>query len=179
MTLHEIGLKHGADKATFHKYLDFYEKHLPKRTFKGRLLEIGVMDGASLEMWSEYYPNAEIIGIDIDDKSHLKITHWKCIQMDGTDPEQLKTLGKFDVIIDDGSHYTKDQQASFKHLYYNQLKKNGVYILEDTHTSLMPRYVNSKLTTLEFLDKLGIEVLHWRRDPKIDDSMTAIIKGGQ
>lgn len=29
------------------------------------------LDGASLRMWSEYYPNAKIIGYDIEDKSSL------------------------------------------------------------------------------------------------------------
>ena len=54
--LHELGLKYKTDKATFHKYLDFYEKKLPGRDFAGRLLEVGVMDGASMRMWREYVP---------------------------------------------------------------------------------------------------------------------------
>ncbi len=64
--LNDIGLKFNADKSSrFHNYLDSYQKQLPDRTFKGRLLEIGVMDGCSMSMWREYYPDAEIVGIDI------------------------------------------------------------------------------------------------------------------
>jgi len=179
MKLQQIGLKHNTDKAFFHKYLDFYEKHLPKPSFKGRLLEIGVMDGASLLMWREYYPDAEIVGVDIDSKSHLEIDHVVILQLDATVPEQMKDLGYFDVIIDDGSHMTKDQQASFEWLYYNQLTPGGIYVLEDLHTSLMPSYVNSKLTTLEYLKKSKLKVKYYRRDPDVADSMTCIIKADQ
>ena len=61
--LNDMGLKYDADKSSrFHLYLDFYQLMLPDRNFKGRLLEIGVMDGLSMKMWREYYPNAEIVG---------------------------------------------------------------------------------------------------------------------
>ena len=179
MKLQQIGLKHNTDKAFFHEYLDFYQKNLPKASFKGRLLEIGVMDGASLLMWREYYPNAEIVGVDIDSKSHLEIDHVVILQLDATQPEQLKDLGYFDIIVDDGSHMTKDQQASFEWLYYNQLNKGGIYVLEDLHTSLMPSYVNSELTTLEYLKKSKLKVEYYRRDPDVADSMTCVIKAGQ
>lgn len=179
MSLHDIGLKYNTDKATFHKYLDFYEKKLPKRDFSGRLLEIGIMDGASIRMWREYYPNAEIVGIDTGLQSDLRIEGATLLELDGTKPTELKKLGKFDIIIDDGSHMTADQQKSFNWLYYKQLNKGGVYILEDLHTSLIPAYVNSKKTTLEFLDRLNIKVIHYRRDPDEVDSMTCVIKAGQ
>src|SRR2546430_616290 len=65
--LNNIGLRHDTDKSSrFHNYLDFYEQQLPDRSFDGRLLEIGVMDGYSMAMWREYYPDAaDIIGLDI------------------------------------------------------------------------------------------------------------------
>jgi len=185
MSLQKLGLKHNTDKATFHKYLDFYQKLLPKRTFKGRLLEIGVMDGASLKMWREYYPNAEIIGIDIEDKSHLYNDDWKIPktidirQIDGTDTKQLTDLGMFDIIIDDGSHYTADQQKSFEHLYLNQLNPKGFYIIEDLHTSLNPNYVNSKRNTIDYLKHAMIEYEFYHNKANPNDSMTCVIKAGQ
>jgi hypothetical protein len=57
MKLKEIGEKYGTDKVE-HDYLDFYEKELPKQV--GKLLEIGVLNGASLRMWKEYYTEAAI-----------------------------------------------------------------------------------------------------------------------
>lgn len=179
MILQTIGLKHNTDKAFFHKYLDFYQKLLPKRQFSGRLLEIGVMDGASLRMWREYYPKAEIVGVDIDDKSHLNIEGVTILQLDATDAAALSELGNFDIIVDDGSHMTADQQATFEQLYINQLNPKGFYVLEDLHTSLMPNYVNSERTTLEYLKHAMLEYEFYQRDKAVNDSMTCVIKAGQ
>lgn len=199
--LDQIGLRLDADKSSrFHHYLDFYQLMLPDRSFKGRLLEIGVMDGLSVRMWQEYYPDAEIVGIDIKDMSFFHNDDWKVpesvklLQLDGTKAKDMKPLGKFDIILDDGSHYMKDQQASFDLLYYNQLTKNGLYILEDLWTSHIKFYQNAPITTIEFLKKLeakGMKMTHFKykhTGPGIEtvfpeykglDSHTVVIKAGQ
>ena len=46
----------------------------------------------------------------------------------------IKKYGKFDVIIDDGSHFPKDVIFSFKYLF-DTLNNNGLYFIEDTQTS--------------------------------------------
>lgn len=197
--LDEIGLKYNADKSSrFHNYLDFYQLMLPDRSFRGRLLEIGIMDGPSMRMWAEYYPKAEIVGVDIYNKDHLYNEPWgvpksvKMFEIDGTDPEQVKQLGNFDIIIDDGSHYMKDQQKSFELLYYNQLNKDGVYVLEDLWTSYIKMYQNAKITTIEYLKQLqdkGMKMTYFRHkhdgiqtvfpEYKNLDSETVVIKAGQ
>lgn len=170
--LDDIGLRLGADKSSkFHNYLDFYQKALPDQSFTGRLLEIGVMDGLSVRMWREYYPMAEIVGIDIKDMDHMHNDDWKVpdsvqlLTVDGTDPKQTKPLGMFDIIIDDGSHYWADQQKSFEILYYNQLNKGGMYILEDLWTSYIDFYANAKMHTLDYLKQLeqkGMKMTYFR-----------------
>lgn len=199
--LNDIGLKYDADKSSrFHNYLDFYEKHLPDRLFKGRLLEIGVMDGASMKMWREYYPDAEIIGIDIFDKTHLYNDDWgvpqsvQLLQINGTVEHPLRELGKFDIILDDGSHFMHDQQRTFELLYYKQLNKGGVYILEDLWTSHIAFYQNANITTIDYLKKLeakGMKMVHFKykhKGPGIQtvfpdykglDSHTVVIPAGQ
>jgi len=201
--LNDIGLKYDADKSSrFHHYLDFYQKHLPDRDFSGRLLEIGVMDGLSMKMWAEYYPNAEIVGIDIkeDMASYMHNSDWqvpesvKLITCDGTDPKQTGPLGMFDIIIDDGSHYMSHQQASFKHLYYNQLNKGGVYVIEDLWTSYIGFYQDAKITTIAYLKQLqkkGMKMTYFKYkhdgpgistafpDYKDLQSETVVIKAGQ
>lgn len=199
MSLNDIGLKYDADKSSrFHNYLDFYESMLPGRDFKGRLLEIGIMDGLSMKMWREYYPDAEIVGIDIYDKKHLYNSDWNVpesvnlLQLDGTKKKDMKPLGKFDIIIDDGSHYMMDQQASFELLYFNQLNPGGFYILEDLWTSHIDYYQNAPITTIEYLKRLekkGMEMTYFRHKhdgiktvfPQYTnlDSETVIIKAGQ
>lgn len=171
-TLQEIGLKHETDKATYHKFCDFYEQHLPKKIT--RLLEIGVMDGASLKMWRDFYPDAEIIGLDIKEPQTIPGVKW--LKMDATDPESVALLGEFDVIIDDGSHMTADQQKSFELLFEKHLKEGGMYIMEDLHTSFMPNYINSPRTTYEFLKEIDDKVIHWNKTSGFEDSFTAIIE---
>lgn len=200
--LNDIGLRYDADKSSrFHNYLDFYEKHLPGRDFSGRLLEIGVMDGFSMRMWREYYPRAEIIGLDIKDMHHLYNDTWQVpksvqlLKLDGTNAAQLKPLGMFDIIIDDGSHMTADQQKSFEILYYNQLNAGGIYILEDLWTSYVKYHQNAKITTVEYLKRLekkGMKInwFHHKHtgiqsvfpeEPGLDKlgSITSVIKAGQ
>lgn len=197
--LNDIGLRLNADKSSrFHNYLDFYQKHLPAQSFSGRLLEIGVMDGLSMRMWREYYPDAEIVGIDIKDMSFMHNTDWQIpesvqlIQCDGTDPKQVKKLGMFDIIIDDGSHYMSHQQKSFEILYYHQLNKGGVYVLEDLWTSHIDYYQDAKITTIEYLKRLeqkGMNMTYFRHKhdgiktvfPKYTglDSETVVIGAGQ
>lgn len=174
MTLHELGLKHGTDKATAHHYLEFYEAQLPKKIT--RLLEIGVKDGASLRMWHEYYPDAEIVGIDIE--AVAPVDGCTVIRMDATDVSALHTLGSFDVIVDDGSHKTKDQLISFAQLYHHQLNDGGVYVMEDIHTSYYSEYANTLRNTRSYLRGIYPKrITEWQRVPgDFTDSCTMIIR---
>lgn len=199
--LNDIGLKYGADKSSkFHHYLDFYQEQLPDRDFSGRLLEIGVMDGLSMKVWREYYPKAEIVGIDIKDMSHMHNSDWqvpesvKLIEVNGTVEKPVRALGNFDIIIDDGSHFMHDQQRSFELLYYSQLNKGGIYILEDLWTSYIDYYQNAKITTVDYLkqlEKKGFKMTYFKHKhkgpgiatvfPEYKDlqSETVAIKAGQ
>ena len=69
-SLQQLGLAFGTDKATRHRYCDTYEQLLPRDV--SELWELGILKGASLNMWAAYYPNAKIIGFDIVDKSGIK-----------------------------------------------------------------------------------------------------------
>lgn len=135
MTLHEIGLKYNTDKATFHKYLDFYEQHLSLiKKSKGNFLELGVNDGASLKMWQEWLPNLKVEGWDIkpSDISNTKI-------VDCGNVEQLsKAAGKrkFKCVIDDASHLWADQINAFNILW----PQTDIYIIEDLHTAIRKDY---------------------------------------
>lgn len=171
MTLQEIGLKTGTDKAHTHKYCDFYEKVLPKDP--KRILEIGVKYGSSLRMWKEYFPDAEIIGIDIAEP--IQVEGCVVLQIDQCDQFALSELGMFDLIIDDGSHMTLHQQISFNQLYYHNLNQGGLYIMEDLHTSFCPDYINSKYTTYELLQRFKNKI-EWCRLTDKSDSLTVVIQ---
>lgn len=189
-TLQEIGMKNSTDKATHHNFLDFYESkigHLKDNRIN--LLEIGFLHGNSIRTWLEYFNNAEVYCIDVldIDFKHERFHYFKISQED----ENLKLLFEdsfFDVIIDDGSHITSHQIKSIEYLW-SKLKKSGFYILEDLHTSFRPEYIDTDITTYEFVsgekevDSLKDiknqiqEVDIFRRIPGSNwDSVTSVIK---
>lgn len=145
MTLEALAAKYGTDKLQ-HGYIPFYEKHLPKEP--KRILEIGVKEGRSLAMWTEYFPNAEIHGLDLFGENEMEYANAsifnsmpasiqkipQCFLHKGNqcDWQMLEELRKFDfdVIIDDGSHNSRDQLITFfglfngKHYFIEDLQCN-------------------------------------------------------
>lgn len=156
--LQQIGERWGTDKATYHRYCNFYEEHLPGRDFTGTLLEIGIMDGRSLGMWREYWPHATIIGVDnVPRRLPARLHGVETVLGDATRPEfvaQVLELSPFDIILDDASHQTGDQQATLS-LLWPLLRTGGRYIIEDLHTSHMANYRTSERSTLEWIDLDG------------------------
>lgn len=140
LSLREIAEKTGADKLN-HKYESKYEAHLgPLRRDNVRLLEIGVKHGASLAMWEQYFPQAEIFGLDIDPACRQFETPRSTIFIgDQADPTSLRSMmarigPPLDIIIDDGGHTMAQQRTSFEVLF-EYVRPGGLYIVEDTHTS--------------------------------------------
>jgi hypothetical protein len=156
-SLTTIGLRHQTDKATHHQFTDFYEKELGHlRTEKMNLLEIGILQGASLRMWEEFFENGAIYGADLHDKKHLQADRILIEKCNQESPEDLKNLFSstiFDVIIDDGGHTMLQQQLTLTHLL-PRIKPGGKFIMEDLHTSYS-RYLNhnkaNTKTTMELL----------------------------
>ena len=140
-TLNAIGLKHGTDKASsHHNYLQFYELFFaPLRNEKLAVLEIGVLDGASLKTWEEYFPNANVIGVDIVAVSkRFERNRIEIVVADQSNIEELTSIGikrgPFDIIIEDGSHIWDHQITSLQTLF-PFLKNGGIYIVEDLQTN--------------------------------------------
>jgi hypothetical protein len=159
-TLHDLGLKHNTDKATYHEYTKIYQTYLDHiRYEKLSVLEVGINKGASLNMWADYFINSKIYGADILDKHFLKTDRIDVFITNQEKPEDLRQLPKnLDLIIDDGGHTMLQQQLTFKILFLENLKNGGIYILEDLHTSL-PKYFeefesNEHNNTLQLLRDL-------------------------
>jgi SAM-dependent methyltransferase len=124
------------DKDTVHSYLDVYQSVLePISESATRVLEVGIQQGGSIKLWSEFFPNAHVYGVDITlekleiDLSSPRIT---CLTTDAYDREFVKSLGysTFDFVIDDGPH-TKESMMFFAEEYLKLLKPGGVLIIED------------------------------------------------
>ena len=132
----------GTDKWGRHRYAKHYQTHLRRfRNDTFTLLEIGIggyrheqTGGASLRMWKEYFANAQVVGLDIYDKSFVNAERIIAYQGSQTD-EALLTK----IIIDDGSHRPEHIRATFAFLF-PLLEDGGVYAIEDTQTSYWPRW---------------------------------------
>jgi demethylmacrocin O-methyltransferase len=129
-------------------FLKIYENYFSSlKNKKINILEIGVYEGKSLMIWKSYFPNANIVGIDIQ-SYNFQIERIKTFVGDQTDLKFLSGLLKkyrnFDVIIDDGSHISKDIIKSFTFLF-DFLVDGGLYVVEDLQTSYFPRYGGSRI----------------------------------
>jgi trans-aconitate methyltransferase len=152
--LNELGIKHKTDKGTHgkrgepgkgHNYLRTYERHLPAdRHMVRRVLEIGVQRGSSIRMWEEYFPNAQIYGLDIAETA-LSVTGERITigLVDQSDAAALdafaREFGPFDLIVEDGSHIWSHQIISLQTLLQH-VAPRGRYIVEDLHTSFSPEF---------------------------------------
>lgn len=173
MSLDEIGLRYGTDKASsFHNYLHRYEEIIP-RMRPVRLLEIGWFDGASMRMWRDYlHEESTIIGVDIEPKEEIGGVQF--IQANATTNELPYGLEfyapglRFDVIVDDGSHLSPDVITTLL-LLWDRVRPGGYYIVEDLHVSYHKDWLGSDdgarpgpkgMTSMQFL-KLVADDVHY------------------
>lgn len=148
-TLHQLYAEHtGKVSDKWSLYLTEYD-----RLFDGyrdkpvRLLEIGIQNGGSLEIWSKYFSNASaLIGCDINpDCARLSYDDPRIgvIVGDTNAPEVHERVfqlsPQFDIIIDDGSHLSSDIIKSFS-LYFPLMAEGGVFIAEDLHCSYWSQF---------------------------------------
>ena len=144
----------GTDKFGLHDYTPNYHKLFERLRNKPiKVLEIGVggyadddRGGQSLEVWRDYFPNAQITGIDIQKKTMDLGPRVKILQGSQVDPDFLKDLvakrGPFDIIVDDGSHRNEHIVESYQ-LLFPTLVPGGIYVAEDVQTSFHPRFGGS------------------------------------
>jgi predicted O-methyltransferase YrrM len=159
LSLNELAVKHKTDKAE-HGFTEFYESLFWKDRLNVRsVLEIGVKEGSSLRMWAEYFPNANITGLDIDESRMFSEERIATVCLDQGDLSSfVDGLEEecFDIIIDDASH-RHDHQIKSLGVLFPYLKKEGKYIIEDIHTSNNSLYgleQNSSETALRFLNRV-------------------------
>lgn len=150
-TLDEIAIAFGTDKATqFTRtyarakgltvhYAEVFE---PLRNLPVKLLEIGAAGGESIQTWLEYFYLGQIRGIDIVEKTNPWNTpgespdpRYQFLQGNQGDPVMWQCAvanwgSDFDIIIDDGSHFSGDIITTFECLW-PVLKSGGFYCVED------------------------------------------------
>ena len=156
------------------QYLPVYDRHLAAfRTSPVRFLEIGVANGGSFSVWRRFFgPEARLHGLDIS-RSEEAIRRLAEVDAvlhigDQTHVGLLSSIvdevgGALDVVIDDGSHVSSHQIASFEALY-PRLAPGGVYICEDVHTSYFESPSARRGSFVEYA-KRRVDLLHsWYLD---------------
>lgn len=152
----------------WHHYLEVYDRHLGR--FRGRpvrILEIGIYDGGSLQVWKRYLGERAIIhGIDIEPRcagvAEDRIVPHIGSQTDAGFLERVvDEMGGVDIVIDDGGHEGAQQITSFQTLY-PRVTANGVYICEDTRASYWSRYGGGYRKPGTFIEhaKALVDALH-------------------
>jgi len=152
----------------WHHYFEIYERHLAR--FRGtdvHVLEFGVAQGGSMQMWKAYFgPRCRIYGVDKNPA--CKAVEEERVEVfigDQEDRQFLRSLvarvPRIDVLIDDGGHGMKQQIHTFEELFAH-IDAHGVYICEDLLTSYWSNYKGGyrrRGTFIEYAKSL-IDAIH-------------------
>ncbi|MGH6890956.1 MAG: hypothetical protein ACREEP_01740, partial [Dongiaceae bacterium] len=141
-SLTEIADHFKTDKGSIkHDYTAVYERYFgPLRTQSGLcLMEIGVACGSSLKMWSKYFHDARILGVDIRPDCAKLCRLYPNIAIMIQNATLAPVEGRFDIIIDDGSHVSADIVDTFR-LNWPNLKAGGLFVVEDLKCTHNPQY---------------------------------------
>ncbi|AYV86694.1 MAG: hypothetical protein Sylvanvirus6_35 [Sylvanvirus sp.] len=184
----EIGARYDTDKSSQRQrvsdirhchpytilYHSFFKRH---RQSPIRISEIGVLQGASLLMWHEYFENASIHGFDYDDT--LLSTFQQTLQpLDGRvsvskmnvkDASTIRNAfssigGIWDLILEDSTHEF-DDQIRFVQESMSFLRPGGMLIIEDVflHHSESLYWERLQPVLSEFQSAFFVRLDHARR----------------
>lgn len=121
----------------------------PLRARALTLLEMGLLIGGpehgkpagretkdlpSARMWLEFFPKAQVVGLDVSDFAWFRHPRFRFVHCDMDQRESLAAaaaaIGPLDVVIDDASHASHHQQFGFLEMF-PRLASGGLYIIED------------------------------------------------
>jgi hypothetical protein len=149
--LTDLADRFGSDKGSSkHRYTELYHMlFAPLRRRKISFLEMGLLIGGpehgasadretkdlpSIRMWLEFFPKAQVIGLDVSDFAWFAHPRFRFVRCDMDRRENLAAvageIGALDVVIDDASHASHHQQYGFLELF-PKLKSGGLYVIED------------------------------------------------
>lgn len=133
MTLDELAIKYNSDKSSKgHGYMDFYTNILPENPTS--ILEIGILKGASMQVWKEYFPGTKLFGLDLFEADPIPdiegVSWFKGSQCDEHILYHIRNDIKPQVIIEDASHNCISHWVSL----FSLISCCEIYIIEDLHT---------------------------------------------
>ncbi|HEY8615770.1 hypothetical protein [Phenylobacterium sp.] len=101
--------------------------------------------GASLRAWRDYFPNAQIIGADVDADILFEEERIRTYHVDQTDPASIARLWAqlpdqtFDLMLDDGLHTFEAGLCLFENSFH-KVAPEGVYIIEDIKPDALVKF---------------------------------------
>jgi predicted O-methyltransferase YrrM len=199
----EIGRKYDTDKSSqrdnvtnirhCHPYTLFYDGLFKnKKNMPLNIAELGILDGASLCMWQEYFTNSEIYGFEYNEqlinnfKENFDNDRITLSNIDVTNKESIENSFSelnvlYDIIIEDTTHQFEDQIRVIENTY-QYLKPGGMMIIEDIYKSYDENsYINRLRPILNnFQDYYFIELDHVNKNSTgwDNDKLFILIKGG-
>lgn len=144
----------GGDRMSpnYHNYGPIYEKYLQKfdQNEELTIVEVGILKGSGLAIWSTLFPNSKIIGLDIDPSlalSNLNFLKQKGANIDNIEIHEFDQLIDFsgqlkdilnneriDIMIDDGLHSDLAILNTIERIL-PFLNDNFTYFIEDNNTA--------------------------------------------
>jgi SAM-dependent methyltransferase len=149
--------KYGSDKSLFHNYDEVYEVLFADRQHVTKVFEIGMgspnleivsnmgaagKPGASLRAFQDFFPNATVMGADIDKEILFSEQRIRTFYLDQLNVESFAALSDtigsdFDLVIDDGLHAV-DANLNVLHFFIPLLKHGGYAVIEDIPKAAIP-----------------------------------------
>ena len=201
ITLADIHQNYPTDKGTGHNYINAYDKlFAPYQHKKINFMEVGILLGGSLEMWNEYFPKANLYGVDDFSQVHTnsdfggidvshdivvdklskydRITFIEPVNARNNDivKDKIGSLSiEFDIIIDDGDHNPTSQLEVFDN-FVPYLSKTGVYVIEDVcgvaQANHIKNSINQKYNPIGWYPE--IEIMPFNIHQRPDDILVVI-----
>jgi cephalosporin hydroxylase len=146
MSLEELVDNSKTDKNTVHSYLPLYQKLLiSKKESAKNVLEVGINTGGSIKLWSDFFINAKVYGVDIininsinndtikNNENIILHTSKDAYNEDFFIANFLYKNIKCDFMLDDGPH-TIESMKNFIKLYSQIMTDDGILIIEDVQS---------------------------------------------
>jgi hypothetical protein len=145
MSLEEIVDNSRTDKNTLHSYLPLYQKLLiSKKETAKNVLEVGILGGGSIKLWSDFFTNANVYGLDIINADYIwegiknndriiLYTSTNAYNNDFFVTHFLDKNIKCDFMLDDGPH-SLESMIQFIKLYSQIMTDDGILIIEDVQS---------------------------------------------
>ena len=169
-----------------------YDQVLPEiRSSVQTVVEVGVQNGGSLEIYCKYFNNSKkIIGLDIDENCRkISFENTEKIELLIGDVKKLKDEVKnrtngIDLFIDDGSHTSSDIIMTFIK-YFDCMADGSMYIIEDLHCSYINDIENKfdggifqKFSSMNFLKTLSdlVNLEHWVAQASIENLLDEFLQ---